>query len=103
MPLSSDEREFLDAFVYEATNEPFTGRATKDLRERDIYYTDLHWLLTAYDRERCAERRPLRSTPHPAPSPSPWADLEEVQRRGEQLRAELEAHAVLAGGGTHDK
>ncbi len=32
MPLTNDEREFLDAYVYEATHEPFTGPATVDLR-----------------------------------------------------------------------
>jgi hypothetical protein len=36
----------LDAFVYEATHEPFGGPATADLRRRDIHYADLHSFAT---------------------------------------------------------
>jgi hypothetical protein len=72
MPLTRDEREFLDASVYETMHEPFTGPATQDLRQHDIYYSDLRWILTAYDRERCAERRPYPDRACLEPPPSPW-------------------------------
>ncbi len=55
MPLTKQEREFLDVYVYEATHEPFAGPATDDLRRRHIYYADLHGLLTGYHRELCRE------------------------------------------------
>lgn len=52
MPLTPDERVFLDAYVYEATSgPPFGGPATRDLKNRGIFYRDLSWLLAAYQRE----------------------------------------------------
>ncbi len=90
MPLSKEEREFLDAYVFEVMNEPFNGPAASDLRQRDVYYTDIHWILTAWDRERSAERRLYPTQPNPNPPPSPWATLEEAKRRNDELRREWE-------------
>ena len=56
MPLSKEEREFLDAYVYEATHEPFSGPATAELRQLQIFYSDVHGFLTAYHREVSRER-----------------------------------------------
>lgn len=91
MPLTKEEREFLDAYVYEVTNgPPFGGPATSDLKGRGIYYSDLHWILTAYSRECSAEKRWIMGTHNPNPPPSPWANLEEAKRRNEELREEWE-------------
>src|SRR6266446_7974159 len=85
MPLSKEERDFLDAFVYEATHEPFGGPATADLRRRDIHYADLHGLLTSYHRELVNERSMPFGKYNPSPPPSPWANREEVHRRNQVL------------------
>ena len=81
MPLSKEERDFLDAFMYEVTHEPFGGPATTDLRRRQIYYADLHGLLTAYHRELVNERIMPFGKHNPTPPPSPWANRDEVERR----------------------
>jgi hypothetical protein len=88
MPLSKEERDFLDAFVYEATHEPFGGPATTDLRRREIYYADLHGLLTSYHRELVNERTMPFGKYNPSPPPSPWANREELDRRNRVLMQE---------------
>ena len=85
MPLTKKEREFLDAFVYEATHEPFGGPATIDLRRRSIYYADLHELLTRYHRELVSQKIMPFGKYNPTPPPSPWANREEVERRSRAL------------------
>lgn len=99
MPLAKAEREFLDAYVYEVTHEPFGGPATTDLHRRGIHYSDLHWLLTAYDRALCAERLLPQGQPNPIPPPSPWANLEHAKRRDQELREELERQLGTRGNG----
>ena len=90
MPLTPEERRFLDAYVHEATNgPPFGGPATTDLRRRGIGYTDLSWILTAYQRELSAEGKPATGKPGAEPPPSPWPDFEQLKVRNETLRAEL--------------
>jgi hypothetical protein len=94
MPLSPEERRFLDAYVYEATHgPPFGGPATTDLRQRGVCYTDLSWLLTAYQRELSEEGRPVVGSYNPDPPPSPWQTLEEVEMRNRVLKEELDSRA----------
>ncbi len=91
MPLTREERQFLDAYVHEATSgPPFGGPATQDLGQRGVWYSDLDWLLTAYQRELCAEGSIPSGIRNPNPPPSPWATLEEAKRRNEELRQEWE-------------
>lgn len=90
MPLTKEEREFLDAYVVEATEVPFGGPATTELARRGVRYSDLSWILTAYDRERCAERREFPTFRNPEPPPSPWLDIDQVKQRNQDLRQELE-------------
>src|SRR5688572_20366001 len=92
MPLTSQEREFLDAYVYEATHEPFGGPATDDLRGRDIYYADLHGLLTCYHRLLCGEGIMPFGKHNPNPPSSPWANREEAEARNRALTEELAEH-----------
>src|SRR5947207_682332 len=95
MPLTSKERAFLDAYVYEATHgPPFGGPATTDLKRKGICYTDLSWLLTAYQRELSAAGVPAAGTHNPDPPPSPWQTLDEVKCRNQTLREELDSRAV---------
>jgi hypothetical protein len=94
MPLTKQERQFLDGYVYEATNgPPFGGPATELLKRSGIRYSDLSWLLTAYQRELCAEGMVPSGTSNPHPPPSPWANLHEVIQRNRELKQELEAKA----------
>ncbi len=92
MPLTPQELTFLDAYVYEATHgPPFGGPATRDLAQRGVWYSDLSWLLTAYQRELCAAGRIPSGIRNPTPPPSPWENLEQVKVRNQALRRELES------------
>lgn len=85
MPLTKEEREFLDAYVYEAMHEPFGGPATTDLRDRGLYYADLHGLLTAYHRELTAEGT-LPFGKHTESTRScPWPNRDNALQRGRAL------------------
>jgi len=88
MPLTKKEREFLDAYVYEATHEPFGGPATNDLRDRGIYYADLHGLLTSYHHEMSKERTLSFGKQNLFPPPSPWTNRQEVECRNRALLEE---------------
>jgi hypothetical protein len=91
MPLTPEERKFLDAYVYEATHgPPFGGPATRDLGQRGIWYSDLSWILTAYQRELSAEGIPAIGTLNPEPPPSPWPTLERAKQRSQELQQEWE-------------
>src|SRR5205807_4745046 len=92
MPLTPQEKEFLDAFVYETTNgPPFGGPATRDLSQRGIWYPNLSWILTAYQRQLSSEGKVSSETHNPNPPPSPWQDPQQVKVRNEVLKAELES------------
>ena len=96
MPLTPDERRFLDAFVHEATQgPPFGGPATTDLNQRGIWYHDLSWILTAYQRELSGAGISPTGICNPQPPSSPWENLEQVQRRSAMLKEELEAREAV--------
>lgn len=90
MPLTDEERRFLDAYVYEVTHEPFGGPATRDLRQRGVGYSDLNWILTAYQREVNAEGRGADGIANPNPPTSPWKTLEQVKKRSQEMQQEWE-------------
>jgi hypothetical protein len=89
--LTNQEREFLAAFIYEATTDPFHGPATTDLHNRDIYYTDLSHLMTAYYRENNPDQEGFGGQRKPQPPPCPWLDREPAVRRDREEELELEA------------
>ncbi len=93
MLLTEREREFLAAFIAEATTDPFKGPATVELHRRDIYYTDLSHLLTAYYREKSSEQEGFGGKRNPLPPPCPWSDRESAVRRDGEVAAELEKTA----------
>jgi hypothetical protein len=89
MLLTNTEREFLAAFVHEATTDPFNGPATEELHRRDIYYTDLRHLLAAYYRESPHNQEGLGGqTILPLP-PCPWADRARASHRDQEVQMEL--------------
>jgi hypothetical protein len=85
MPLSKEERAFLDAYVYEATHEPFGGPATDDLRRRGIRYADLHGLLTGYHRAATTEGILPFGKANRTPPPSPWQSREVALDRSQAV------------------
>ena len=89
MLLTDHEREFLAAFISEATTDPFKGPATEDLHRRDIYYTDLSHLLTAYDRESADAQEGFGGKHDPAPLPCPWPNRDAALRRDREVEVEL--------------
>jgi hypothetical protein len=89
MFLTNHEREFLAAFIHEATTDPFQGPATEELHRRDIYYTDLSHLLAAYYRESPSDQEDLGGKRTTLP-PCPWNDRETAVRRDRQVETELQ-------------
>jgi hypothetical protein len=85
MALTDSEREFLAAFIYEATTPPFRGPATDDLHRHGIYYSDIHGLVAAYYRENSPAQEGLGGKRNTNPPPCPWPNLEVAVRRGQQV------------------
>jgi hypothetical protein len=97
MPLTTDEREFLDAYVYEVTNgPPFGGPATRELSERGIRYSDLSWILTAYQRTLSAEGKPSTGVQKVPSLSSPWENKQAIAKRNAELRSELAPEQEVA-------
>ncbi|HUG91657.1 MAG TPA: hypothetical protein VML55_12525 [Planctomycetaceae bacterium] len=90
MLLTNCEREFLAAFIHEATTDPFQGPATEELHWRDIYYTDLPHLLAAYYQESGSGQDDLGGRKVAALPPCPWVDREAATRRDHEVEGELE-------------
>ena len=93
MLLTDHEREFLAAFICEATTDPFKGPATEELHRRDIYYTDLSHLMTAYYRESVRGQEGFGGRCDSTPPPCPWKDRDSAVRRDREVEAELERTA----------
>ena len=94
MSLADDERDFLVAFIHEATTDPFKGPATEDLHRRGIYYGDIPHLLAAYYQENNSDQEGLGGKANPTPSPCPWFDREMAVRRDRELEAEQAARSA---------
>jgi hypothetical protein len=90
MFLTNREREFLTAFIHEATTDPFKGPATDELHRRDIYYTDLRHLLAAYYRETSDDQQGVGGKHVATLPPCPWHDRETAARRDRQVELELD-------------
>jgi hypothetical protein len=100
MLLTNDEREFLAAFVQEATTDPFKGPATEELHRRDIYYTDLQHLLSVYYHETPPDQGGFGGRAVATLPPCPWTDRAMAVGRDHQVQMELEqaAQQALASG-----
>src|SRR5947209_19198879 len=93
MLLTNQEREFLAAFLHEATTDPFKGPATEELHRRDIYYTDLSHLMTAYCQESVPDQAGFGGKRPPTPPPSPCKYRDSAVRRDRERDAEPERAA----------
>jgi hypothetical protein len=89
MLLTNSEREFLAAFIHEATTDPFQGPATQELHRRDIYYTDLPHLMAAYYYESGGNEEGFGGKYVPTTPVSPWKDRESAVRRDHEVEIQL--------------
>jgi hypothetical protein len=89
MLLTNSEREFLAAFIHEATTDPFKGPATQELHQRDIYYTDLPHLLAAYYCENHGEQDGLGGKSVASLPACPWTDRDSAVRRDQEIELQL--------------
>lgn len=88
MLLNDHEREFLAAFIHEATTDPFKGPATEELHRRDIYYTDLCHLMTAYYLENAGDQQGFGGKYDSPPPPCPWKDHAAAVRRNQEVEVQ---------------
>jgi hypothetical protein len=93
MLLTDAERAFLAIFIREATTDPFQGPTTSELHLRDIYYTDLPQLLTAYYRESPPAPEGIAGPHNLNAAPCPWPDREAALHRDREVGMELERMA----------
>ncbi len=96
MSLTDRECQFLAVFIHEATTDPFQGPATAELHRRDIYYTDIGHLLTAYYREHDAGQQGLGGKATADHLPCPWQDRDAAVCRDEEVKTGLVGTAGLA-------
>jgi hypothetical protein len=89
MLLTDGEREFLTAFIREATTDPFKGPATEELHRRDIYYTDLSHLLAAYYQEGGVSTEGFGGNSDPQSPSCPWPDWETAAHRDREVEIAL--------------
>jgi hypothetical protein len=102
MPLTNEEKTFLDVFVFEATNgPPFGGPTTRNLHQCGIRYHDISWLLTAYQRELSAQGIPPIGHASATALASPWNSLEEAKARDEEMREELQRRELVSTSSGH--
>jgi hypothetical protein len=94
MPLTQAESGFVaaDAFEYMRV-EP--GPASRKLKERGFVYTDLTYLLEAYEHGNLVEFEGFGRY-NPDPSNPPWPDRERAQRRNAEMLAERDRKERLA-------
>ena len=84
--LTSEEKDFLDVFLHEATTAPFfRGPATKALYGIGVEYTDISWLAWAYNREVPRTSWEWGHAAEVAP-PLPWPTREAVLRRNQEIK-----------------
>ena len=93
MLLTDREREFLAAFIHEATTDPFKGPATAELHRRNIFYTDLSHLMTAYYRENAGDQMGFGGKFDAMPPPCPWKDGDAAVRRDHEVEVGLKKAA----------
>src|SRR5437868_2691872 len=89
MLLKDHERDFLAAFIHEATTDPFRGPATEVLHKRGIYYPDITHLMTAYYRENDSDQQGLGGKAYSTPLHCPWPNREIAALRDKEMEMEL--------------
>ena len=84
--LTSEEQEFLDVFLHEATTSPFfNGPATKALYGIGVEYKDISYIAWAYEKDVPRTSFELGHSVDVAP-PLPWRTRESVLRRDKEIQ-----------------
>jgi hypothetical protein len=84
--LTSEEKEFLDVFLHEATTSPFfSGPATKALYAIGVEYRDISYIAWAYDQDVPRTSYGWGHSADVAP-PLPWPTREAVLRRNQEIQ-----------------
>jgi hypothetical protein len=95
--LTTQEKEFLDVFLHEATTSPFfRGPATKALYAIGAEYRDISYLAWAYDKEVPRTSFEWGHAADVAP-PLPWTNREIVLRRNMEIQRIWEQHQKPLG------
>ena len=85
--LTPAEKDFLDAFLHEATTSPFfNGPATKALYAIGIEYRDISYLAWAYQQEVPRTNFEWGHAAEVAP-PLPWTSRESALRRNQEIQS----------------
>jgi hypothetical protein len=82
--LTPKEKLFLDVFLHEATNSPFTGPATEALHGIEIEYGDISYIAWAYEQEVPRNRFEWGHAAGTAP-PVPWTSRESALKRNAEI------------------
>ena len=83
--LTPTEKSFLDVFLHEATNSPFTGPATEALHNIGVEYGDISYIVWAYEQGNPRTRFPWGHAADVAP-PLPWTTRESALRRNAEIQ-----------------
>ncbi len=95
--LTSEEKDFLDVFLHEATTSPFfSGPATNVLYGIGVQYHDISYLAWAYHQEVGMTDFGWGHAAEVAP-PLPWPNREAVLRRDQEIRRVWEQIQEPAG------
>jgi hypothetical protein len=84
--LTTEEKEFLDVFLHEATTSPFfNGPATKALYAIGVEYRDISYIHWAYEQDVPRTSFEWGHSADVAP-PLPWTNRESVLRRNQEIQ-----------------
>jgi hypothetical protein len=84
--LSTTERDFLAAYLHEATTSPFfAGPASKAIQAIGVEYHDISYLAWAYEQDVPRTRFEVGFAADTTPS-LPWPNREAVLRRNNEVR-----------------
>ena len=98
--LTSEEKEFLDVFLHEATTSPFfDGPATKALYAIGVEYRDISYIAWAYEQDVPRTSFEWGHAATLAP-PLPWANREAVLKRNQEIQRIWDQQRKPAGTST---
>lgn len=94
--LTSEEKQFLDVFLHEATTAPFGGPATNALHKMGVEYGDILYAVWAYEQDVPRTGFALGHAAEASP-PLPWPTRESALRRNSELQRIWEQKREPAG------
>jgi hypothetical protein len=85
--LTTEEKDFLDVFLHEATTYPFfAGPATQALYGLGVEYRDISYIAWAYNQDVHRNSFGWGYAAEASP-PLPWADRAAVLKRNEEIQS----------------